>query len=125
MVNEVDLVFRARELTGKQGFFLFLYDVIGSQKFSEKHGYKKLYGELRKFHKEVNRRFKSAIVVHEIGLGAKLSRFRTIVGDGGGAYFSDIVVILPIIKLAEALPFKLRWEVAKDGWDKKNTKIIR
>jgi hypothetical protein len=125
MVNEVDLVFRARELIGKQGFFLLLYDVIDSRKFSNKYGYKKLYGELGKFHKEVNRRFKDAIITHEIGLGTNLSRFRTIVGDGGGAYFSDIVVILPIIKLAEELPFKLRWNVAKDGWDKKNTKIIR
>ena len=123
MTNEVELLFQARKLIGKQGFFLFLYDVIGSRKFAEKQGYEKLYKELGKFHRKINRRFKSAIVVHEIGLGNKLFKFRTILGDSGGAYFSDIVVIIPIMTMAEALPFKLRWAVAKDGWDKKTRKI--
>jgi len=125
MNSSVKLITQAEKWINQQGFFLLIYDVIGSRKFAEEYGYKKLFGELWKFHKKINRKFQKIIVVHEIGLGNKLSRFRTILGDGGGAYFSDKNVIAPIIAIAEEiLPFKLRWAIAQDGWDKKLKKFL-
>ena len=112
---------KAKRLIKKQGYFLLYYDVVGSQNFAEKNGYKELYGRLKKFHALVNRRFKNSIVKKEIGLNRKLEKFRTIVGDSGGAYFSDCKVIIPIAELAtETLPFRLRWGIAENGWDRKS-----
>ncbi|MEK9194672.1 MAG: hypothetical protein AAB884_02570, partial [Patescibacteria group bacterium] len=58
--------------------------------------------------------------------------FRLIKGDGGGAYLSNPNIIPDVLMLAkELLPYRLipslriRWNVAKDEWDKKNMKTIQ
>ncbi len=124
------LVKKANRLIKKQGYFLFHYDVVGSRKFAEKRGYADLYDRLKKFHALVNKKFKNSIIKKEIGLGRELEKFRTIVGDSGGAYFSDSKTITPVAELAEkTLPFRLRWGIAGNGWgkksfEKKNMKIM-
>ena len=116
-----DLARKANRLIKKQGYFLLHYDVVGSVKFAEKRGYADLYGRLEKFHALVNEKFKNCIVKKETGLNRELKKFRTIVGDSGGAYFFDSKVIIPITELAEkTLPFRLRWGIAKNGWDRKS-----
>lgn len=115
------MVKKAENFIKEQNCFLLIYDVVGSTEFAEKYGYKKFYKLLGGFHYAVNRQFGKYILPKMIGLGRKLFRFRTIVGDSGGAYFSSIKAIEPIIELAEkTLPFKLRWGIARDAWDKKN-----
>lgn len=123
-MNDLDrLIKKAENIIKEQGCFLLLYDVVDSTKFAEKYGYKKLYKLLGGFHYAANRRFKKYILPKKISLERKLYKFRAIVGDSGGAYFSSPEVIKPIIELAEKmLPFKLRWGIARDGWDKKSFK---
>ena len=108
-----------------RGYFLLLYDVIASSVFMRKHGPQKLHSALDGFHRKVNRKFSHCIVFHEIGSGKTLSRFERILGDGGGAYFSTADVIGSILQFADQLPFRLRWTVARDGWDEKNISILK
>lgn len=115
----------ARTLLKMQGYFLLLYDVIASRAFAKEHGVRELYLRLHEFHDAVNAQCANAIVTHEIGIGRNLARFETIVGDGGGAYFSNASVIEPILELAKRLPFKLRWAVVKDGWDEVSDAILK
>ena len=125
MNNLQSLVRKAEKFIKEQRCFLFVYDVIGSKNYVEKYDYTELYSCLHKFQKAVNRRFYRDIFTDEIAIGKELSKFETIVGDSGGAYFSDPKVIKPIMELADKmLPFKLRWLVAKDGWDKNLKKFL-
>ncbi len=125
MNNLQSLVKKARKFIDEQRCFLLVYDVIGSGDYAKYYGYEKLYGCLKSFQRAVNRRFCRDLFINEIALGKKLSKFETIVGDSGGAYFSDLKVIKPIMDLAnKMLPFRLRWMVAKDGWDKKLKKFL-
>ncbi len=125
MNNLQSLVKKAKKFINERRCFLFVYDVIGSKNYAEFYGYKKLYGYPERFQKAVNRQFYRDIFTDEIALGRELSKFETIVGDSGGAYFSDLKVIKPIMDLADKmLPFKLRWTVARDGWDKNLKKFL-
>lgn len=116
---------KATEILKQQHHFLLLYDVIGSKRFVKEYGSAGLYHHLHGFHSEINKRFKKLIVPWNIAIGRTLPRFDTILGDGGGAYFSDPSVIEQILELAKRLPFKLRWAIAKDGWDESGTKILK
>ncbi len=120
-----ELFSRASVLVKTYGHFLLLYDVVSSRAFAKKSGARELYHQLRKFHVAVNTQCADFIVVREIGIGKNLTRFETILGDGGGAYFSDSCVIAFILKLANQLPFTLRWVVAKDGWDELADRILK
>ena len=124
-LSETKLYDRARILVREQGYFLLLFDVVNSKQYADEQGHKKLLDDLNRFCRIINRRFERSIIIHEIGIGRLLSNFELILGDGGGAYFSTARVIEQILRIAQALPFKLRWTIAKDGWDKANTRILK
>ncbi len=116
---------KAKKIIGERRCFLLVYDVIGSRDYVKVYGYKKLYYYIHGFQKTVNWQFYRYLFTDKIAIGRELSKFETILGDTGGAYFSDIQVIKPIMDLAnKILPFRLRWIVAKDGWDKNLKKFV-
>ena len=111
---------RAKRLVKKQGSYLLAYDVVGSRKVGAKIGYAKMYDYLVGWNALVNRRFRTCLTEGQISVERIFRNFGPILGDSGGGFFLDIKAIGQIAALAEkSLPFRLRFAVGADGWDKR------
>jgi len=121
------LVARAKKILEKQRSFLLIFDVKGSRNWHETIGTTELFARVDAFCRKVNRRFGDHIVHGELSsFNTHLNFFSRIISDGGGGYFNDAETVRKILEFArkELYPIEFWWNVAKDIWDKKNSRII-
>ncbi|MFP4117452.1 MAG: hypothetical protein ACLFTR_00860 [Candidatus Woesearchaeota archaeon] len=122
-----DCVEVASDLIEKKGICLLLFDVVASRKYSPGDRYL-LQQELRAMMDDLNHEFDEYMPEHDIAVyGRREKGFTYLLGDGSWAGISDSSVITEIVNYQKTRypDIILQWDVASDGYDRENIKIVR
>jgi len=119
-----DCVKTADRFISQEGLCLLLFDVVNSRKHSDR---RYLNDRLKEMMADFNDTFADYFPLHDIAVRGRYEKgFQHLLGDGSWAGINSLEVIPKIMDYhSKNYEFALWWNVARNGYDEKNIKIVR
>ena len=116
---------RAEKFISENSICLLLFDVKNSREFKDRNKLQKI---IKKMMEDLNYQFRNYLPENNLAVFSQKEKgFQKLLGDGSWAGINSPQIILKIVQYQKKTypQIPLYWNIAKNGYDGKNTQIVR